>query len=83
VRARFIFAYYDFWVGVFWDAAKKRLYIFPVPMLGLVLDFKKPTKSNTVLDEVEEILIDRHGRYPNHQELCHEMMKHESREKRT
>lgn len=77
MRARFIFAYYDCWVGFLWDAAKRSLYIFPVPMLGVVLNFSK--KAVTKFDAVEEALIDRHGRYPNHQELCHELMKQESR----
>lgn len=32
---KFIFAWYDFWVGVFWDAKKHALYIFPIPMFGV------------------------------------------------
>lgn len=32
-----IFAWYDFWVGLFLDQAKKRVYFFPVPMLGIVM----------------------------------------------
>jgi hypothetical protein len=35
-----IFAWYDLWVGAFWDAAKRRLYIFPVPMFGVVIQFR-------------------------------------------
>lgn len=33
-----IFAWYDFWIGVFYDR-KGKLYIFPIPCVGIVLDF--------------------------------------------
>lgn len=35
-----MFAWYDFWVGVFWDKKKKRLYIFPLPMLGFRVGYE-------------------------------------------
>lgn len=34
IRVEFIFAWYDFWFGVFVDTEKRRVYVFPVPMLG-------------------------------------------------
>lgn len=39
-----IFAWYDLWVGAFWDGAKRRLYVFPIPMLGVVIQFP-PTSA--------------------------------------
>lgn len=33
------FAWYDLWVGVFIDTAKRRAYVCPVPMLVFVFDW--------------------------------------------
>ncbi len=32
-----MFAWYDIWVGVFIDQAKRRVYVFPVPCFGFVI----------------------------------------------
>jgi hypothetical protein len=39
VRVRPIFAWYDFWVGLYFDRQKRVLYVLPVPMLGLRIEF--------------------------------------------
>lgn len=36
-----IFAWYDIWVGIFIDRKKHLIYIFPIPMLGLVIKYGK------------------------------------------
>lgn len=34
-RVKFIFAWYDLWVGLFWDTEQKYVYFFPIPMFGV------------------------------------------------
>lgn len=40
MKVRPIFAWHDLWVGLFWDRSKRRLYFFPVPCLGVILEFE-------------------------------------------
>jgi hypothetical protein len=37
MKAGFIFAWYDFWVGAYYDRAKRRLYVLPLPCIGFWL----------------------------------------------
>jgi len=37
-----LFAWYDLWVGAFWDRKLRRLYVLPLPCLGFVIQFNKP-----------------------------------------
>ena len=37
MKIRPIFAWYDLWVGVFWDRKARKLYILPVPCIGVVV----------------------------------------------
>ena len=39
-----IFAWYDLWVGIFWDSRKRKLYILPVPCVGVVIEI--PMRQN-------------------------------------
>lgn len=36
-HARPIFAWYDLWIGAYFDRVNRRLYIFPVPCFGIVV----------------------------------------------
>lgn len=49
MKVKFIFAWYDFWVGFYWDIDERCLYFFPVPCFGIKFIFKP--KVNIVLCE--------------------------------
>lgn len=36
-----LFAWYDLWVGAFWDGKSRRLYILPIPCCGIVIQFRR------------------------------------------
>lgn len=39
-RVKLLFAWYDLWIGFFWDSKKQWLYFFPIPMFGIIIKFK-------------------------------------------
>jgi hypothetical protein len=39
VTIRPIFAWYDMWIGIFIDRARRRIYVFPFPCLGVVITY--------------------------------------------
>jgi len=34
-RITLLFAWYDFWIGWYWDRKNRVLYILPLPMIGV------------------------------------------------
>lgn len=40
MKIRFIFKWYDIWVGAFIDRSRRAVYIFPVPMFGFSIELK-------------------------------------------
>ena len=41
IKLKFIFAWYDIWIGFFYDKKKNWLYFFPLPTLGIIIKFKE------------------------------------------
>lgn len=39
MKIKLIFAWYDLWIGFFWDSKKEWLYFFPIPTLGIIFKF--------------------------------------------
>jgi hypothetical protein len=44
MKIRPIFKWFDMWIGIFIDTKKRILYIFPVPMIGLKVEFESEVK---------------------------------------
>lgn len=38
----YLFAWYDLWIGAYWDREKKWLYILPLPCVGIILKYSTP-----------------------------------------
>ena len=41
IKVQPIFAWYDAWIGIFWDRNSRRLYILPIPCIGIMIEFKR------------------------------------------
>ena len=39
-KVRVHFAWYDWWIGAFWDRKKRQLYIM-IPFIGIMIQFDK------------------------------------------
>jgi len=40
MKIALLFAWYDLWIGLYWDKKNKWLYILPLPMIGIILKFR-------------------------------------------
>jgi hypothetical protein len=47
MRVQFIFAWYDLWIGAYYDRAKCALYVLPLPCLGVVISRTSPAPEPT------------------------------------
>lgn len=41
MKVQLLFAWYDLWVGFFWDKKKRWLYFLPIPCVGIIVKFQK------------------------------------------
>jgi hypothetical protein len=39
VKIRLLFAWYDLWIGAYWDRKNRTLYVLPLPCIGVVIEF--------------------------------------------
>lgn len=39
MRVKFLFAWYDLWIGAYINRKRKEVYVFPIPMFGVVVKF--------------------------------------------
>lgn len=39
MKVSVIVAWYDLWVGVFVDTQRRRIYVLPVPCVGIVIEY--------------------------------------------
>jgi hypothetical protein len=52
MQIKFYFKWFDFWIGWFYDAAKRRLYIGLLPMIGIQIQLKRYTSDSNSLNQI-------------------------------
>lgn len=51
-----LFAWYDLWIGAFWDRTSRKLYILPVPCVGIVITFPIKPVMGMSQQEIDRLL---------------------------
>ena len=46
MKIRPLFAWYDMWVGAYWDRDKRKLYILPLPCIGIVIEWRRTNNND-------------------------------------
>jgi hypothetical protein len=46
-RVELAFLWFDFWIGFYWDQAKRKLYVCPLPMIVIAID-RRPVPIRTI-----------------------------------
>jgi len=46
MKVQLVLAWYDIWVGFYWDRKNKVLYVMPIPCIGFKVAFRCRTKIN-------------------------------------
>lgn len=57
MRARPIFAWYDLWVGIFIDIKGRKVYIFPIPMIGIIISWSPQMRLYHFTDDIESLWV--------------------------
>lgn len=50
LKIRLMFAWYDLWMGAYYDRKARALYVFPLPMLGLKVERRDHSVRSSELD---------------------------------
>jgi hypothetical protein len=56
-HVKHLFAWYDFWIGFYWDRKMRRLYVLPVPMLGFYMQFDTRESDESLRAKAETLIM--------------------------
>ena len=57
MKVRLFFEWFDMWVGVYWSKESRTLYICPLPMVVLALEFKKSVEGDFEIENRALMLV--------------------------